>query len=118
MSFGIQGGASYGNMTGFEAYSGGKKYFLLTSAMSTNAEQISASSGRLAKVINSGGATITLTFYDSSESDSTSLSAAPVIFSGVLNTTSTPLDLQIPFINGLVVKAGGAVGNTVTITFS
>lgn len=102
---------------GPQAFNGGNEYFVLTNAMGTTAQLIKGGGGRACRIHNVGGGAASITLYDANSQDSTTLSTATQLFTGTVPTAVTPTDIQIPFVNGLVVKAGSAVANNIIITF-
>lgn len=109
----------YINNVGPQAFSGGNVYFQLTAAMGTTAQLIKGGAGRLCRIHNPQAGAATIIVYDAGSADATTLSSAVIIFKGTLPTAvQSPLDIQIPVQNGIVVVAsGGAVAQTVLLTY-
>ena len=106
------------NNNGPQAFSGGNVAFPLTNAMGTTAQLIKSGSGRFCRLHNPQGGAATITVYDAVSQDATTLSTAAIIWKGTLPTTGgLPLDIQYPFVNGLVVVASSAVADTIFLTY-
>jgi hypothetical protein len=105
---------------GFEAYTGGNKYFALTAAMGTTAKLIKSGPGRLCSIVNGQAAAQTqvVTLYDAAFDDATTLSSAQVIWTGIVPASTTPkIDIQIPVTNGIVIQAAAALTGSILVTF-
>jgi hypothetical protein len=103
---------------GFEAYRGGTKYCVLTASQGTNALVVKSGPGRVAAICNTGASpqTVAIAIWDAVDA---SLTGGVLLWTGIPGSSGNPnpWPLDIPCINGIVVKAASAITGTVLVQY-